>query len=124
MYQRVLSLQEIKDEDFVKENILWDVMPKDLMKPTVCLTDCGIDRRDHIRGYIFYIDAVEDKPVLSLMRHTAAGYAETLAQIDEIPEEMLLEAIEENRDKEHFRMYPINQRVKGWLEEALGIKRS
>ncbi len=121
MFLRLLSLSEIKDEDFVKENILWDVLPKDLISPTVCLKDGCIERKPHLKGYVFYIDTSDKRPVLSLIRHTAAGYAETLAQIDEIPEELLLEAIEEGKDKCCFMMYPINQKVRQWLREALGI---
>lgn len=122
MFHRILTLEEIKKEPFVIEHILWDVMPKDLMEPTVCLTDCGIERKEHIKGYVFYIDTVDKKPMLSLIRHTAAGYAETLAHITEIPEQLLLEAIEEGKDKEHFKMYPINQKIKEWLCGVFGIK--
>jgi len=41
--------------------------------------------------------------------------------IDEIPQELLLGAIEENKDKAYFKMYPINSRVEAWLKRELGI---
>ncbi|MCX8026324.1 MAG: hypothetical protein N3A62_00515 [Thermodesulfovibrionales bacterium] len=121
MFLRILTLQEIKQEPFVKQHILWDVMPKDLMSPVCLLKDDGLHRKEHIKGYVFYIDCADKKPILSLMRHTAAGYAETLAQIPEIPEDMLLRAIDENKDKVYFMMYPINDEIRNWLIKALEI---
>lgn len=47
-------------------------------------------------------------------------FAETIAKIDEIPEEMLIEAVNENRDKIYFGMCPINEKVKMWLKKELG----
>ncbi|MCX8070489.1 MAG: hypothetical protein N2738_08300 [Thermodesulfovibrionales bacterium] len=122
MFMQICSLDDIKSDSFIIENIRWDLMPKDLMNPVISLNEKGIDKKEHIKGYIFYIDTADDKPVLSLMRHTAAGYAETLAQIEEIPESLLLEAIEENKSQEYFMMYPINQKVREWLYNALGIE--
>lgn len=121
MFLRILTLKEIKEEPFVKQHILWDVMPKDLMSPVCLLKDTGFEMKDHIKGYVFYIDCADEKPILSLMRHTAAGYAETLAQIPEIPEDMLKRAIEENQDKVFFMMYPINEEIKKWLMDELEI---
>ncbi|MFQ3574397.1 MAG: DVU0772 family protein [Thermodesulfovibrionales bacterium] len=121
MFLRILTLKEIKDEPFVKQNILWDVLPKDMMSPVCLLKDDGFYLKEHIKGYVFYIDNADEKPILSLMRHTAAGYAETLAQIPEIPQEMLQRAIDENKDKVFFMMYPINQEIKNWLIKELEI---
>lgn len=121
MFMQIYSLEDIKADSFIIENIRWDLIPKDLMNPVISLNDKGVNRKDHIKGYVFYIDTADEKPVLSLMRHTAAGYAETLAQIEEIPQSLLLEAIEENKQLEYFMMYPINKTVKDWLHKALGI---
>jgi hypothetical protein len=62
------------------------------------------------------------KPVLYLMCNTASGYAETIGKIDEIPDELIAEAIEENKDRVYFGMYPINKKIKDWLKRELGIK--
>ena len=51
----------------------------------------------------------------------AAGYAETLAKINDIPDHLLAEAVEENRSKEYFKMYPINTKLKEWLKKELGM---
>lgn len=121
MFSKVLSLNDIKKESFVIEHIRWDIEPKDLMEPRSSITEEGVKTREPIKGYIFYIDTMDKKPILFLMRHTAADYAETLAQIDEIPQDLLLEAIEENKSKAYFSMYPINKRVEEWLKRELGV---
>ncbi|OGW51911.1 MAG: hypothetical protein A2Y81_10710 [Nitrospirae bacterium RBG_13_43_8] len=41
------------------------------------------------------------KPALFLMCHTTAGYAETVAKIDEIPDDLIAEAIEEKTNKKN-----------------------
>jgi hypothetical protein len=121
MFSKVLSLSDIKKESFVIEHIKWDLEPKDLMEPRSSITEEGVKTRKPIKGYVFYIDTMDKKPILFLMRHTAADYAETLAQIDEIPQELLLEAIEENKSKAYFSMYPINKKVEEWLKKELGV---
>ena len=55
------------------------------------------------------------------MMQNAAGYAETLAKINDIPDHLLAEAVEENRSKEYFKMYPINTKLKEWLKKELGM---
>ncbi|MBF0505751.1 MAG: hypothetical protein HQL09_02845 [Nitrospirae bacterium] len=121
MFSDMLSLEEIKKEPFVIEHILWNLQPKDLMEPRRKVTDEGIKIRDEIKGYIFYIDTMDKKPILFMMRHTAADFAETAAKIDEIPQDLLAGAIEENKDKAYFSMYPINSKVEAWLNKELGI---
>ncbi len=121
MFDEILSLEQIKKEPYIVDHILWDLQPKDLMEPRRKVTEEGTKFRDEIKGYVFYIDTMDKRPQLFLMRHTAADFAETLAKIDEIPLELLLGAIEENKDKAYFSMYPINSRVKEWLRKELGI---
>ncbi len=122
MYDEMLSLGQIKKEPYIIDHILWDLQPKDLMEPRSKLTDEGTEYRDQIKGYVFYIDTTDNNATLFLMRHTAMDFAETLAKIDEIPRELLLGAIEENKDKAYFNMYPINSRVEAWLRKELGTK--
>ncbi len=121
LYQELLTLNDIKKEPFVIEHILWNLEPKHLMSPKIKKTEEEIKIRDEIKGYVFYIETMHTKPKLFLMLHTAAEFAETAAQIDEIPQEMLLEAIEENEDKHYFGMYPINKKVEEWLKKELGV---
>ncbi len=117
-----LTWDDVKKEPFIIEHILWEKEPKDLMEPRLTATAEGLQLRDEIKGYVFYIDTMDKKPGLFLMRHTAADYAETLAQIEEIPEELVTEAIEENKSRQYFGMYPINKKNEDWLKKELGVK--
>jgi inorganic pyrophosphatase len=121
MFDELLSLEDIKNDSFIKEHILWDMEPKDLMEPRRKITQEGEQKRAAIKGYVFYIDTTDKEPILFMMRHTANDYAETAAKIDDIPKELLLEAIEENKDRVYFKMYPLNRKVKEWLRKEMGI---
>jgi hypothetical protein len=121
IFDKLVSLKDIKEDPYVIEHIRWDLRPKDLMEPRCFITDEGLKTREAIKGYVFYIDTTDKKPILFLMRHTTVGYAETAAQIDEIPQELLLEAVEESRDRVYFSMYPINKKVEEWLKRELGV---
>ena len=56
------------------------------------------------------------------MGHTEEGCAETVAKIDEIPDELIAESINENKEREFFGMYPINKKIEGWLKKEFGIQ--
>jgi len=121
MFGQILSFDELKQESFIIENILWDVEPRDLMEPRHKVTEAGTQIRGQIKGYVFYIDTMEEPPRLFLMRHTAMDFGETAAKIEEMPQELLIEAVEENKDKSYFKMYPINSRIKEWLKKEFNL---
>ncbi|MCE5312412.1 MAG: hypothetical protein LLF86_04590 [Nitrospiraceae bacterium] len=120
MFQNVLSFNEIKNEQFVKENIRWDLAPADCMKPAFGNPDSCKSTYSQRKGYVFYIDTLGDKPGLFLMRQTSAGYAETLARVDEIPDELLIAAVEQGSGKAAFGMLPITKEIEDWLKKELG----
>ncbi|MGB9715127.1 MAG: DVU0772 family protein [Thermodesulfovibrionales bacterium] len=122
MFFNITSLSDLKRAKWVHNHIIWDIEPKQLMEPKYKQIKEGKEDSKTIAGYLFYIDKMGKKPALFLMLHTAMGYAETVAKIDEIPEELILEAIEENKNKEFFGMCPINKRIEEWLKKELGIK--
>jgi hypothetical protein len=117
------SLDELKKDNKVIQDILWDLEPKQLSEPSYCINTEGKQEKRIIRGYVFYIDAMpDDKPGLFLMCHTSSSYAETVAHITEIPDELISEAIEENKSRVYFKMYPINEKIKTWLKKELGLQ--
>ncbi|MEN2994119.1 MAG: DVU0772 family protein [Thermodesulfovibrio sp.] len=120
IFSELLTLKELKEEPFFRENMLWDIEPHKIMSPRCIKEGDRISYREKIKGYIPYIDITGKKPILFIMRHTAMDFGETIARIDEIPEEMLNEAINENRDKICFGMCPINEKIKQWLKKELG----
>ena len=123
IFDDIALLNDLKKDKEVLKDIIWDIEPKQLMEPRYSLTEEGKRKEKIIRGYIFYIDKMSgDKPGLFLMCHTTMGYAETVANIDEIPDELIAEAIEENKGKECFGMYPINKKLEAWLKKELGLQ--
>ncbi|MCI0468586.1 MAG: hypothetical protein L0Y62_00795 [Nitrospirae bacterium] len=114
-FDSLLSLDDVKKESFIIEHILWDVEPKTLMGEK----GKSLNESAPLSGYIFYIDIMDKEPMLYLIRHTAANYAETLARIDNIPQELLNDAVEENKEKIFFSMCPINKKVESWLKKEL-----
>jgi len=122
MFEDLLTFKDVKNEPFIIEHILWDMDPKCLLEPRIKVTDKGSTLRDPIKGYIFYIDTMGDKPQLLMIRHTAAEYGETLAQVDEVPEGLLAEALAEGKEKMSFGMCPLNDKVKSWLKKELGVQ--
>lgn len=122
MFEYAISLNDIKKNKSIHKHILWDIEPKQLMEPKCRAIKDGKEEPKTISGYLFYIDKMGKKPTLFLMCHTASGYAETVAKIDEIPDELIKEAIEENKNREFFGMYPINKNIEDWLKRELGLQ--
>lgn len=123
IFDDIALLNDLKKDKEVLKDIIWDMEPKQLMEPRLRITEEGKQVEKIIRGYIFYIDKMSgDKPGLFLMCHTTMGYAETVANIDETPDELIAEAIEENKGKEYFGMYPINKKLEAWLKKELGLQ--
>jgi len=56
------------------------------------------------------------------MMHNSSGFAETLAKIDGIPDELLSESVRESKGKDCGGMYPINKNLEDWLKKELGLK--
>ncbi len=121
MFTDLLTLSDVKKEPYILENIKWDLEPKTLMEPRCEITETGLKYRGQIRAFMFYIDTMDREPGLFLLGHTAADYAETIAHIVEIPKSLLLEAVEENKKKSYFNMYPINKKIEEWLKKELGL---
>ena len=114
----LMTLRSLKNSPLLHKHILWDVEPKQLMEPTV-----GKSGSKLAGGYIFYIDKMgSKKPALYVMCQTGSGYAETIGKIDEVPEDLLIEAVHENKHREYFKMSPINKKLEEWLKTELGIK--
>lgn len=120
-FDKIYTLNDIKEDTYVIEHIRWDMKPRDLMEPRLRVTEEGLKEREPIKGYVFYIETIDKKPTLFLMMHTSGDYAETVAQIDEISPELLLEAIEDGKGDAYFGMYPINKKIEDWLKKKLGV---
>jgi hypothetical protein len=116
-----LPLSSLKKNRHIIDHLLWDFEPKQLMQPRCGRTGEGSESATLSAGYILYIETMEKHPGLFLMVQSASGYAETFAKISDVPDALLAEAIQENRNREYFKMYPINEKLKEWLKKELRI---
>jgi hypothetical protein len=122
IYADIATLKEVKNDKLVLDHILWDMEPKQLMDPAYTINAEGRQEKRILRGYIFYIDQMAgDKPTLFLMCHTGSGFAKTVAKIEEIPDELITAALEENKGREYFGMCPINKKIEEWLKKQCGL---
>ena len=123
IYADMATLKDIRGDKLVIDNILWDMEPKQVMEPTYTINEEGKQEKKVLRGYMFYIEKLAgDHPALFLMCHTGSGYAETVAKIEEIPDELITSALDENKSREYFGMCPINERIKSWLKKECGVQ--
>ncbi|MEJ5227332.1 DVU0772 family protein [Thermodesulfovibrio sp.] len=121
IWEELLTFEDIKKEPYYISNILWDVNPTKVMEPVITKEGDDIVCKKPVKGYVFYIETSGKKPELFLMMHKANCFGETIAKIEHIPEEMLKEALEENKTYIKFGMCPINEKIKNWLKKELGI---
>jgi hypothetical protein len=116
-----LSLSSLKKNRYILEHILWEFEPEQLMQPRCGKAGEASESGNPPAGYILYIETMGKHPVLFLMIQNAAGYAETFAKINDVPDNLLAEAIQENRSREYCKMYPINNKLGEWLKRELGV---
>ncbi|MEW6053982.1 MAG: DVU0772 family protein [Nitrospirota bacterium] len=121
MFAQVFPLHLLKKDRYIVEHILWDFEPKQLMQPRCRVTEKGVEKVPYSAGYILYIEAMDKTPGLFLMAQNLAGYAETIAKIEGVPEDMIAEAIQENKSREYCRMYPVNNTLKEWLKKEFMV---
>ncbi len=121
IWEQLLSFEDIKKDSYYAQHILWDIDPVKVMEPVMKQEGTKILCKDRIKGYVFYIETSGKKPELFLMMHKSNCFGETIAKVDEIPIDLLTEALEENKDKIKFGMCPINEKIKIWLKKELGL---
>ncbi len=121
IWEELLTFEDIKKDAYYIKHILWDYDPTKVMEPTVVQDGSKIVCKEPIKGYVFYIETSGKKPQLFLMKHKSNCFGETIAKIDEIPSELIQEALEENRNKIKYGMCPINEKIKNWLKKELGV---
>lgn len=121
IWEELLTFEDIKKDSYYSKHILWDFDPTEVLEPIVKAEGDRIVCKEPVKGYIFYIETTGSKPELFLMIHKTNYFGETIAKIEEIPEQLLHEAVEENKDKIKFGMCPINDKIKQWLKKELGV---
>ena len=118
------TLEDIRQDKALQSQIHWDMKPRERIRRT------GMETQEEAEeiakqlqarvGYYFYIDVRNFQPALYLYENYPDGSGRFVAEITEIPEQMLHEAVREAGGKiDTDGRYPINAPIKTWLKNQL-----
>ncbi len=113
------NIEELKESEKFLQNIRWDITPRKFLEPRLAKSKGIEDKTDE---YMLYVDIVFNKPQVVIMR-LREHMSKTVGYIGGVPEELLKEAL--NCDKEECKvgMYPLTSRLEEWLKKSLGLLR-
>lgn len=115
-----LKLSRLKTHRVFIENLRWDVTLELLFKPRFVRDSKDADLTKETQGFMFYIDYMDDHIALMLMK-TYHMRSKTLDEIEDVPKELLLNAVEKPGVKPVVGMYPIDEHLEAWLKAELGL---
>lgn len=124
---KAFSLKKLKTKPQIIRRILWDWVPPfpeaDEPGRKVESLEALLElqkQAEENAGYFFYIDVWEGKPSL-LLKQQGKQVSEVVARIEEIPQAMLWEALEEQKESNpHLKeAYPITETIRTWLRQRL-----
>jgi hypothetical protein len=115
------GLNDIKRRPDILSKIKFDVTPKMVMEPRFQRDPEDLKKLAAITGYMFYIEAQCQPPVLMLMKIGRTDISSTVGKIDEIPAEMIQRAIEKPVHPGVYGMYAVTDEIKEWLTKELGL---
>jgi hypothetical protein len=111
------SIQELRENKKFLERIRWDITPKIWFNPPLKLSG---NKKDNIDSFMFYVDIVYDKPALVIIKNKVA-MSKTVGYVENVPENLLLEAMNCAQGECIAGMYPITKRLEDWLKKELGL---
>lgn len=115
------GLGAIREDPDLLEKIKWDVTPQIVMEPRFQSRPDDLRKLREITGYMFYIESQCEPPALMLMKVGKTDITSTVGKIDEIPAELVRQAIEHPVEKPSYGMYAITDEIKAWLKKELGL---
>lgn len=116
------TLRDIKRRPDILSNIKWDASLPLIMKPRFQMTKDELESLQNMIGYVFYIETAGGKPCLMLMKINKSDVADTVGIIEEIPDELILRAIENPVHPQVHGMYGITEEIKDWLKRELNLQ--
>lgn len=111
-----VSIHELRGKKGFLKEIRWDVTPKILLEPRSASSG-GSQSTD---GYMFYIEVLDTKPVLVIMKNRFS-MSKTVAYVTDIPGDLLREAANCSSGECVAGMYPLTGKLEEWLKRELGI---
>lgn len=118
------TLDDIRQDKDIQSQIHWDMKPRERVQRVKRETEEDMAQVRKLLearvGYYFYIDVMNHYPGLYLYENYPDGSGKFIAEITEIPEEMIHGAIQEAGGSLNVNgRYPINAAMKDWLKNRL-----
>jgi len=118
------TLEDIKNDKPLLPQIHWDMKPRERIRRTGSETKEemeDIERQLQARvGYFFFIEVRNLQTAFYLYENYPDGSGKFIAEITEIPEQMLNEAVmEAGGNMKTDGRHPINASIKNWLINQL-----
>ncbi len=113
----LISINKLKDNQRFLENVRWELTPKLFMNPR---SSPGDKPADITRGYMLYVDMVNNKPTLVIMQ-LKRMMSETVGYVSGVPEDLLREAMHCTGTECIAGMYPVTGKLEDWLKKELGV---
>lgn len=119
------GLNEIKNEKELLSKINWEMKPRPRMQRTANETEeemAELSKQLQKRvGFYFFIEVIFGQPAVFLYENYPDGSGRYLAEITDVPGDMLRDAIEDaGGSLEQNGRYPLNESVRTWLRKELG----
>lgn len=115
------SLGNIKGRPDILRGIKFEVTPKMVMEPRYQSRPEDLKKLEQLAGYMFYIESQCKPPALMLMKVGKTDIATTVGKVDEIPAELIEEAIAKPVHPSVYGMFAITEEIKAWLKQELGL---
>ena len=115
-----LKLPRLKKNRIFMEHVRFDVTPEVIFKPRFVRDSNDRGLIKETQGFMFYIDHMDDILNLMLMK-TYNLTSKTVGYIQDVPRELLLNAVNMEGVKDMVGMYPIDGELESWLKGKLGI---
>jgi hypothetical protein len=115
----LIHINLLRGKKHFLENILWDMTPKIFVHHGSAAKE-GEKEPVNQDGYMFYIEVVNAKPVLVIMQNRFS-MSQTVAYVDGVPDDLLRESANCAPEECVAGMFPLSNRLKDWLKQALGV---
>jgi hypothetical protein len=115
------TVDELKESEKFLKSIQWDLTPKAFIAPghSEHKTEHG-GAGNAILTYMLYVDLLDNKPTVMIMK-TRGGSSATAGCIEDVPEDLLKEAMGCKAEECASGMYPLTDKLNTWLKNKLGI---
>lgn len=115
------TVDELKESEKFLKSIQWDLTPKAFMAPGHSEDKTGQGETEKaILKYMLYVDLLDNKPTVMIMK-IRGGSSATAGCIENMPEDLLKEALSCKAGECASGMYPLTDKLRDWLKRELGL---